>query len=42
MDCEYHILGPLAYVKVITFFFLIEKPSYLVITHYKIVFLLRL
>lgn len=41
MDCEYHILGTQAYVKVITFF-LIEKPSFLVIIHYKVVFLILL
>lgn len=41
MDCEYHILGTLAYVKVMTFFKL-KKPSHLVITHYKIVFVILL
>lgn len=39
MDCEYHIRGPLAYVKVIMFF-LIQKPSHPVVTHYKLVFLI--
>lgn len=41
MDCEYHILDTLAYVKIITRF-KIEKPSYLVITQYKVVFLILL
>lgn len=41
MDCEYHILDTVAYVKVILYF-LIEKPCYLVITYYKVVFLVLL